>query len=108
MAGLGRMRHQVTVEVQHEAGTDERGQPIVEWIEARLWHCDIKQLTDRQREIVRQVYSDVTDEVIGNWFPDLSIRNRLRFGTRVLHIRNVDDIDNRHHRYRVLVAEDAV
>ena len=102
----GSLRHRVTVETAVETGKDDRGQPIRTWNSGRIWMVSIERLQSRQLEIARQMYTDATHEVRGWWFDGLRETQRLNFQGRLFHIREVDDVGERHKEYRLVVAED--
>jgi SPP1 family predicted phage head-tail adaptor len=107
---IGPMRQRVTVQTLSESA-DSYGQMIKSWTDAGSFYAEVRNLSGREAVNARQIKPEVTHQVrmryVGQLFasPGLLPSMRLLFGAAQFNILWVNDVDNRHREYRLLVQE---
>ena len=106
----GPLRQRVTVQTLTET-RDQYGQMVPSWSAAGIYWAEIKNLTGREATNAKQISASVTHSVrmryLGTLFPGRGLvpSMRLLFGTTIYNIMWVNDVDNRHKEYQLLVQE---
>lgn len=106
MAQAGKFRHRLTVQRFNETGKDDAGQPEGTWQALKPVYAHVERLSGRTAEVARQMYTDATHTVHTRWFPGLTVKDRLQFGSRLFHIREVDNVEERNIDYVLTCTED--
>jgi len=75
----------------------------------QAWRVSIEALSGRELVSGRALHADVTHKVVGRWIAGLTTAHRLRtkVGNRVLHIREVRNVNERG-RWAELVCTETV
>ncbi len=102
----GKLRHRVIIQ---EKGTTKgtRGQRTDSWtpVGDPIW-SEVVTLSGSEREQARQIYASATDTVRIRYRSDITTENRIKFGTRILNIGRLDNIDQRNIEIVLFCGED--
>jgi len=95
------------VTVQSQATTlGDRGQKTAAWAnQTPQARAKIETLSGREAENARQNYASATLKVTMRYWPGLTPKHRLLFGSRVLEIGHVDDLEQRNEWHVLLCSE---
>lgn len=103
-AGAGPLRHKFTI--QAPLGTlDSRGQRSGGFSDVATIRGSFQLLSGRELELAHQLFSGAAGQVVIRYYPGLTTRHRLKFGSRLLHIGHIEDPEERHVWLRILVSE---
>jgi SPP1 family predicted phage head-tail adaptor len=106
----GPKRFRITIETLTET-RDPYGQNIPSWTAAGTFWAQIRNLAGREAVNAKQVNAVATHAVtmryVGGLFPPHGIQPsaRIIFGLKTFNIVWVDDYENRHRQYNLLVQE---
>lgn len=101
----GELRHVVTVQSQ-AATLGDRGQKTAAWTsQTPQARAKIETLSGREGENARQLYASASLQVTMRYWPGLTPQHRLLFGSRVLEIGHVDNLEQRDEWHVVLCSE---
>lgn len=101
----GELRHVVTVQAQ-ASGTGSRGQKTGAWeSQTPQARAKIETLSGREAENARQLYAQASLQVTIRYWPGLTPKHRLLFGSRQLEIGHVDDLEQRNEWHVLLCSE---
>ena len=103
----GLLCHRVTLQEPAETA-DEYGQMIPGWASLGTFWAGVEPLQGREAERARQLIATATHKVTLRWLgPDVIPRPqpRIVFGSRILHIEAVLNLDEGDHHYQVLAME---
>jgi SPP1 family predicted phage head-tail adaptor len=106
----GPLRQRVTIEILSET-RDAYGQHQQTWAPGGTFWAQVRNLAGREAVNAKQISASVTHAVtmryVASLFPTPGLipSMRLLFGTAVFNILWVNDVDNRHREYQLLVQE---
>ena len=103
----GRLRHRVQIQKKGTTlGT--RGERTDGWVPdgKKVW-AEVVTLSGSEVEQARQMYAKANIQVRMRYRAGLTTENRLKFGTRILHIGHIDRFDQRGIELVLLCGEDA-
>jgi SPP1 family predicted phage head-tail adaptor len=107
---IGPLRQRVTIETLSET-RDRYGQMKPSWKPDGTFYAEIKNLAGREAVNAKQISAVVTHAVrmryVASLFPapGLLPSMRMLFGTATFNIIWVDDVENRHREYNLLVQQ---
>lgn len=104
----GDLRHVLAVQVKTEAAVGTRGQPSFIWgpdSQATI-RASLMPLTGRKFEIARQLVPSATHEVATRWFSGMSVKKRLKFGTRIFNVGHMLNVMEMNTKLLLTVTED--
>ncbi len=100
----GKLRHIVTVQrpaKQHNSFGEEKEI----WISTNTRRCDIVPTSARERLLAEQVNQQLTHRVTMRYTPDIKHDYRLLFGSRVLNIESIINVDERNKELTLMCKE---
>lgn len=101
----GKLRHLVTVD-QRSATPDTYGEPAQTWTPLYTNQpASIEPLSGRELINAQAVQSDVTHRVRMRYVSGIETKHRIVFGTRVLDIRAIRNVDERGIEWEMLCTE---
>lgn len=101
----GKLRHRLIVEAK-ETTLGTRGQRTGSWTTCDTVWGEVVTLSGGERDQARQIYASATDTVRIRYRADLTTENRFKFGSRILNIGHIDNIDQRNIEIVMLCGED--
>lgn len=100
----GRLRHEVTIQ-QPTLSQDGTGDPVPSWSAfATVWAA-VEPASGRERFLDQQRFADTSHVVTLRYLPGLLPTMRVLFGSRVLRILAILNIDERGREHRLLCQE---
>lgn len=104
LGGVARLRHRVRLEATVRTATSG-GAALVTWLPvAELW-ASVEPITGSERVDADARAGRLTHSVTLRYRSDVTTAHRFVFGTRILDIRSVRDLDERHVRLVCLCDE---
>jgi SPP1 family predicted phage head-tail adaptor len=101
----GQLRHLVTIE-QRATTPDTYGEPAQTWTTLQADQpASIEPLSGRELINAQAVQSDVTHRVRMRYVAGIETKHRIVFGTRVLDIRAIRNVDERGIEWELLCTE---
>lgn len=104
MLRSGELRHRITIEAR-AAGTGTRGESTGSWSTAVERWASIRTLSGDEAERARQRSPEARLEVRIRYWAGLTTRHRIKFGSRILQIGFVEDVDQLHVEMVLLCSE---
>lgn len=102
-----RYRHSITLQ-QPGGSRDSVGERVTSWTNVKAVYADISTLNMREQMLVAQRQASTTHKVTLRYDPDLAAINaawRVLFGSRVLVIDGVNNVDERNKTLELLCTE---
>jgi len=90
MIYAGQLRNMVQLQ-SYSASTGDRGQAVRTWSTYATVPAAVEPLAGRKLELARQLVETATHKVSIRFHPSLTVKDRIVFGSRILHIGNVND-----------------
>lgn len=103
----GRLRHRITIQQQAVTGQNDYGEDIYEWTDVAIVWAEVQPLTGREYWAAEQVNAETTHQVRLRYLSDIEPSMRILFGSRVLVIESVFNVDERDRELVVTAREDA-
>ena len=100
----GRLRHQISIQ-QNTATVDAAGQPGVDWQTIRQPWAEVKPVVGGENFNGSQILAGVTHLVTIRYQSGISPTMRVLYGSRILHIESVLNIDERNRETRLQCKE---
>jgi SPP1 family predicted phage head-tail adaptor len=105
---LGDLRHRVALQILGGSTTPgTRGESQQTWREAGTVRAKIDTLNGDERYFANRYQADATHTVTVRYHPSVSVRARFVFRGRTLHVKHVDNLDQRN-VWQVCTCEEAV
>ena len=95
MLRSGELRHRVRIQAR-ASGVGSRGESTGDWADVAQRWASIVTLSGDELERARQRMPEARLQVRIRYLAELTTRHRLLFGSRVLQIGHVDDVDQLH------------
>lgn len=105
---IGSRRHRVTISRRtNTTSLDSRGQLSESFatVETKAT-CSIRRLTGDEGTLARQTFPTATHTVNMRWRDGITSKDKLTFGTRTLHILDVDNVLERNRELVLTVGEE--
>ncbi len=99
----GRLRHRITLERATES--NDMGQITKSWSSVGSYWAGIEPLNGRELVTAQSVKPDVTTRIVLRYVGSITSKDRFTFNSRVFHILNVRNIDERNAEYEILCKE---
>ena len=101
----GRLRHRVSIQSQ---GTtlDDYGESTDSWSTDDTVWAAVEPVSGSERDIGEQMVGVVTHRVVMRYVSSLTPNKRILFGSRVLNINSVLNIDERNERLSLFCMEE--
>jgi SPP1 family predicted phage head-tail adaptor len=91
-------RHTVSITLQTQTGTGDRGQDVYSTTTIGTVPAKIEPLAGRKQEIARQIVPTATHEVTIRYLAGVTPNCKVVFGSRTFNIGNVNNIkENNYH-----------
>jgi len=92
----GLLRHRVTVQEKSGTTRNSRGKLVPTWsAKYDRIPASVETPTGREFEQIRQLVGTATDIVTIRYYADVTREHRIVFGSRVLTIGHINNVDNR-------------
>lgn len=101
----GRLRHRVEIQSGTET-VDAAGQPVTTWSTTKTVWGSVEPLLGREFQEAQRTDSDITHTVTVRGASSVDVEKRIKFGTRILNIDSVLDVDERGITKRIMCKED--
>jgi SPP1 family predicted phage head-tail adaptor len=89
----GRLRHRILIE-RRAVEYDSLGHESLEWKVWKSVAAEVKTPSGRELERARQVVAEVTTLITIRYLAGLTTKDRVKFGSRIIHIGAAVDDDN--------------
>lgn len=89
----GTLRHPLIVEVLTMERQPDFTNKAVWTADPVAWRASIRQLNGQERFEAQQIQADATHEIKGRYYPELTPKHRLRFGSRTFNIVSVNNVE---------------
>lgn len=91
----GELIHSVEIQTFTSTGRDAHGQPTGTWATVATRYARIEGLGGRAVEAARQLVNTATHRVAMRYTPHLTRSARIKFGSRILAVGYVENVDER-------------
>ena len=100
----GRLRKRIVIQT-NTATQDAAGQPIASWANTTTRWMAIEPLSGRELLQAQALAATATHRVRMRYYSGLTVRHRLKYGTRYLEINAIRNIDERNAEHECLCTE---
>lgn len=100
----GRLRHRVTIQ-KATVTQDGSGQPVETWSNMEDIYAQVEQVSGRELVLAKQVSPDTTHLITIRYALHVDSIKRVKFGSRVFNVLNVNHIENRQRTIELLCRE---
>lgn len=106
MVNPGRLRHRLTIQRVTEDQSDT-GQPVQTWTDLATRWAGIQSVLGQSKEEFtgEQVTGEITHRITMRYYPGLTSKDRLLFGTRVFNIVAIDNVMELNHVLEIRAKE---
>ena len=103
----GQLRHRIIIQVATEVQAATTGEVTKTWATWQTVWASIEPISGREYWQAQQTHAELTHKLRIRYLPSLTVRHRVLFGTRVLEINAVQNLDERNIEM-VLLCREAV
>jgi SPP1 family predicted phage head-tail adaptor len=100
----GELRHSVIIQ-ERSTTQNSFGEEPDTWADVATVRAAIKPIQGKEFVAAKQAQSETTHKVIMRYWPGLTAKHRLKFGSRILEIEMIRNIDERNHMYELRCVE---
>lgn len=98
---IGELRDKVTIQ-EYIQTPDRYGGFSETWQDKYTVWANIKPLRGREYFEMQKIQSEITHKITIRYRSDINTLNRIRYKERILNIKSVIDIDNRHRYLEIM------
>lgn len=100
----GQLRKRIVIQTNTPA-QDAAGQPIASWADTTTRWGSIEPLSGRELMQIQAVMASATHRVRMRYYSGLTVKHRLKFGTRYLEINSLRNLDERGIEHECICTE---